>query len=146
RRPPLRQADTYYPTPLTSAAFKPVPPRLVQSHKLISETDPQHPGRLHDVAVQRHGAPTANRLGNPDGHGVRWLQRDHVTIHPVGNELHGAGAESGAQQTVERGRPATALQMAEHTNARFFASPFLDFPGDHRANPAEPGLAILFSS
>src|SRR6266446_8546484 len=35
--------------------------------------------------------------------------------------------------------------MAEHTYARFFTGPFLDFRRDQRANPAEPGLAILFS-
>src|SRR6266566_6656893 len=88
--------------------------------KLIPKTDPQRPARLHNVPVQRHGAPTADRLGDPDSHGVRRLQRDHVTVPLVGDELHRAGAESRAQQTVERRRPAAALQMAEHTNARFF--------------------------
>src|SRR2546425_2318544 len=112
--------------------------------KLISETDTQRTGSLHNVPVQRHGAPTANCLGDLDGHRVRRLKRDHVTIHPVGDELHRAGAESGAQQTVERRRPAAALQMAEHTYTRLFAGPFLDFRRDNPANPAEPGLAILF--
>src|SRR6185369_7830700 len=54
-------------------------------------------------------------------------------------------AESRAQQTVERRRSAAALQVAEDTNARFFAGPLFDFRGDQRANPAEPGLAILFN-
>src|SRR5437762_2575042 len=66
---------------------------------LIPKADPQRAGRLHEVAVDRHGAPTANRLGDLDGNRVRRLQRNHVTIHLIGDELHGAGAESRAQQT-----------------------------------------------
>src|SRR6266540_3884860 len=65
-------------------------------------------------------------------------------LHNVPVELHGAGAEPRAQQTVERRRPAAALEMTEHTYARFFAGSFLDFCRDHGANSAEPSLAIFF--
>src|SRR5205807_4531691 len=110
---------------------------------LIPKTDPQRPGGLHNVAVERHGPQTANRVGDLHRDGVRRAQRDHVTKHSVGNELDRARAESCAEPAIKSGRTAAALQMAEHANACLLAGPLLDFRRHSRANPTEPRLAIL---
>ena len=58
------------------------------------------------------------------------------------DELHGADAEAGAENAVERGGRAAALQVAQHHGARLAIGPHRDLVCDLRADAAQPGFPL----
>ncbi len=78
------------------------------------------------------------------GHAVDAVPRvdDQAAELRVGDQLHGAGTERGAQDTVEMRRAAAALQVTEDDVARFLAGALLDLGRDFLADAAQANLAI----
>src|SRR5689334_15911402 len=79
------------------ATFRQAGATAGKGHASLAKTDAQRPGRLNEVAVERHGAQTANGVGDFYSNGVGRPQRDHVAVLPVRDKLNGPSPESRAQ-------------------------------------------------
>src|SRR5215204_3058190 len=80
-------------------------------------------------------------FGDGDTEDLIVLVADHVAEAACGDELASGDAEARAEDAVERGRCAAALEMAEDAGARFLARPPRDFGSDDFADAAELYLA-----
>src|ERR1700732_854096 len=65
------------------------------------------------------------------------LITDHRSEMSFVGQLNGLHAEAGAENSIERGGRAAALQMPEHTGARLFASALGDLPRHDIADAAK---------
>ena len=78
-----------------------------------------------------------------DGHGIHviGLVADHLAEFAFLGEFHGHDAEAHAEDPVDRGGRAAALEVAERAGAGFLAGGFLEFRGDPLADAAEADFA-----
>ena len=89
------------------------------------------------MAVGEDELDAVDGVGDGDAADFVILVADHLAEFACGNQLHGVDAETGAEDAVERGRGAAALEVAEDAGARLFFGPVRDFVGDDRADAAE---------
>src|SRR5260370_24085580 len=91
------------------------------------------------VALGRDQLELAGGLGQGDTDDVGATQRHHHAERLVVHGLDRVHAEPGGQHTVERGRSAATLNVAEHGAAGLLAAALLDLVGQHLAYAARPG-------
>src|SRR6266436_6298008 len=88
-------------------------------------------------------AQTVHRIGNRNVSDLIILVADHRPEMSFVGQLDGFNAEACAEDPIEGGRWAAALQMSEHAGSRFFSSAFGDFARNHIADSAEAKFAAL---
>src|SRR5437762_8462907 len=111
--------------------------------KLIAEGNVHVTRGLHQLAIGRNQLETIDRFGDRHVAYLIILVTDHRAEVTFVCQLHGFYAETRGENSVQRRRRATALEMAEHTAPRFLAGAFGNFPRHHVANPTKPKLACL---
>src|SRR5262245_7693146 len=131
-------------TPLahpSAAAFK-AAVRAAATPVSIPKTNPQRSGRLNQIAVGRDGAQAADSFRYLYRHRIGRFHGNHVTIHPVGNELDRAGAKACAQEPVKGRRTTAALEVPQNADAGFLTSAFLNLRRHDAADAPQEFLPI----
>ena len=103
-----------------------------QRIKLIPEGDAHGAAGLDHLAVGRHELEPMNGFGDRNAEHLIILIADHLAELLCSDEFDSADAETGAEDPVQGGRGATALQMSEDAGARFLVRAGRDL----RGNPA----------
>src|SRR5205823_14253561 len=100
-------------------------------------------GGLNHLAIGRDKPQTIERVGDGDVADLIVLIADHRSEVSFVDELHCFHAESGAENSIERRRRATALQMTKHTGAGFFPGARRNLMRHDVADSAQPKLAFF---
>src|ERR1700688_2231170 len=77
---------------------------------------------LHHFAIGRNEPQSIDRIGDRDMAHLIVLITDHRSKMSFVGQLNGLHAKAGAENSIECGGGAAALQMPEDTGARLFAS------------------------
>src|SRR5438552_1480240 len=118
-------------------------PALQKDRHLVAEGNVDVARGLHHLAVRRDESQSIHRVGDRNVAHLVILVADHGTEVTFVRKLHGFDPETRAQDPIECGRWAAALQMSEHARSRFFSSAFGDFARNHVANSAEAKFAAF---
>src|SRR5262245_21112546 len=76
--------------------------------------------RRHEVVVEGYRLRLPDNLAERHGDQVRRVIGHHLPELPIQDQLDRLAAKAGRKRTVEGGRRAAALQMAEHDRTRLF--------------------------
>src|SRR6266446_3297433 len=98
---------------------------------------------LHHFAIGRNQPQAIDRIGDRDMAHLIVLITDHRSEMSFVGQLNGLHAEAGAENPIERGGRAAALQMPEHAGARFFASALGDLSRYDIAHAAKTEFAVF---
>src|SRR5581483_9181022 len=115
---------------------------LRSSAALVAEGNLDGACGLHHLAIGLDYAKMIDRVGDWHGRDLVVLIRDHVAEFPLADHLDGVDAKPRAEDAVERGGCAAALQMAEHAGARFLAGARGNFACDDFADATELVFAV----
>ena len=103
---------------------------------LVSEGDFDGAGVFHHLALWVDAAHFVDGLGDWDGAGGVVFVAHHEAEFSLFEELDGFDAEARAEDAVEHGRGASALEVAEDAGANFLSCAVADFaPDDFRNAP-----------
>jgi hypothetical protein len=103
---------------------------------LVAKRDFDGAGVFHQLAAGIDAAHFVDGIGDWDGAGGVIFVAYHRAEFSFFEELDGFDAEAGAQDTVEHGGSASALEMAEDAGANFLSCAIADFaPDDFRNAP-----------
>ena len=111
--------------------------------QLIAEGNFDVAGSLHHLAVRWNEAQPIDRFRDRNVADLVILVADHRSEVSLVRKLDSFHSESCAENSIERGGRAAALQMAKHTTTRFFAGALGDFTRDDFADSSEPEFAIF---
>src|ERR1700737_1186858 len=98
---------------------------------------------LHHFAIGWNEPQSIDRIGNRDMAPLIVLITDHRSEMSFVGQMDSLHAEAGAENSIERGGRAAALQMPEHTGARLFASALSDLPRYDIADAAKTEFAVF---
>src|SRR5205823_14078033 len=98
---------------------------------------------LHHLPVRWNEAQPIDRFRDRNVADLVILVADHRSEVSLVRELDSFHPESCAENSIERGGRAAALQMAKHTTTGFFAGALGDFTRHDFANSSEPEFAIF---
>ncbi len=99
-------------------------------------------GVFHQLALRVDAAHFVDGFGDWDGAGGVVFVADHEAEFSLFEELDGFDAEARAEDAVEHGWGASALQVAEHAGADLLACPRFDFASHDFGNASKAALAI----
>src|SRR5438067_5364865 len=117
--------------------------RQAQDRQSIAERNVDVARGLNHFAVRRNQTQTIHGVGDRDVTGLVILIADHRTEMSFVRELDRFDAEACAENSIEGGRWAAALQMSKDTSARFFSSALGNLACDDIANSAESKFAAV---
>src|SRR5205814_1030088 len=100
-------------------------------------------GGLNHLAIGRDEPKAVDRIGDRNMADLIVLIADHRSEVSFVDKLHCFHAESGAENSIERRRRATALQMTKHTGAGFFPGARRNLMRHDVADSAEAKLAFF---
>src|SRR5438876_10466532 len=93
--------------------------------------------------MRRDESQAVHRVGDRDMAHLIVLVTNHGTEMSFVGQLHGFDPEARAQDPIEGGRWAAALQMSEHARSRFFSSAFRDFVRNDITNSSPSKFAAF---
>src|SRR5437588_9579835 len=109
----------------------------------IAEGDFDVTGSLHHLAIGWDKSQSIDRLGNWNVAYLIILIAHHRSEVFFVCQLHGFNTKARCEDSIECGRRAAALQMAEHTGARFLASSLRDLGGHDIADASKSKLTVF---
>src|SRR5437763_5487067 len=117
--------------------------QLDEDRHLIAERDIDVTCGLHHLTVRRDKAQPVHGVGNGDMAHLVILIANHRTKVTFVRQLDGFDPEACAEDPIEGGRWAAALQMSEHAGSRFLSRSLRDFMRNHIPNSSQSKFAAF---
>src|SRR5436853_4992598 len=109
----------------------------------IAEGDFDITSSLHHLAIGWDKSQSIDGLGNWNVAYLIILLAHHRSEVFFVCQLHGFNAKARRKDSIECGRRAATLQMAEHARACLFAGPFCDLRGHDIADASKAKFAVF---